>query len=151
MKKLLLLSLIGLNACQEPVCEKGIDQTTGLAIRVLDRQYFAYDQEQGEDLTRNGLMISSRDQYENVFSQCCGNRLENIDFTQYDLLGLTTVNRGSNSHYIRDVKRDDTNKKITYTVSEAYCTRSSPVEGHSNFVVVPKIPAGYQVDYVRNQ
>lgn len=151
MKKLYLLSLISLWACQEPDCQQGTDQTTGLVLRTLDRSYSAYDQKQGEDLSRNGIRISTANQYKQVFAHCCQNRLDSLDFAQYEILGLTTVNKGSNSRYIYDVKRDDTAKKITYTVSEEYCSHSSPIDGRGNFVVVAKLPSDYQVDYVRNQ
>jgi len=151
MKKMLLLSLLGLTSCQDPTCEKNADQTAGLVLRVLDRRYFAYDTKQGEDLSRNGIKISSTEQYKQVFVDCCANRLDSVDFSQYDILGLTTVNQGSNSSYIMNVTRDDRKKKVIYSVSENYCRRSSPIDGRSNFVVVPKLPAGYWVEYVRNQ
>lgn len=151
MKNLYLLLLISLWSCQEPNCQKGPDQTTGLVLRTLDRTYSAYDQKLGEDLSRNGIRISNAIQYNQAFAYCCQNRLDSLDFTQYDILGLTTVNKGSNSRYTYDVKRDDATKKITYTVSEEYCNRSSPIDGRSNFVIVPKLPSDYQVVYVRNQ
>lgn len=151
MKKLLLFSVLGLLACQKPLCEKGPDQTTGLVLRVLDKQYWAYDKKQGEDLSRFGIKISTADQYKRAFAYCCESRLDSIDFVQYDLLGLSTVNKGNNSHYIRDVKRDDAAKKVIYSVSEEYCTRSSPVEGQSNFVLVAKLPSDYRTEYIRNQ
>lgn len=151
IKKILLLSLLSFLSCEEPLCEPGSDQTTGLAIQVLDRRYLAYDEKLGEDLGRNGIKITSSDQYRRVFAYCCANQLDSIDFSRYDLLGLTTVNKGSKSRYIRDVKQDETAKKITYSVSEEYCTRSSPVDGRSNFVLVPKLPAAYPIEYVRHQ
>ncbi|GAB3743766.1 hypothetical protein GCM10028816_54190 [Spirosoma lituiforme] len=123
---------------------------TGLTLRLLDQRYSAYDQKEG-DLSRSGIRISDASQYKRVFASCCESRLDSIDFTRYEILGLTTVNKGSNSRYIHDVKRDDTTKKITYTVSEEYCTRSSPIDGRSNLIVVAKLPSDYQVEYVRNQ
>lgn len=151
MKNLYLFSLISLWACQEPNCQKGADQTTGLVLRTLDKTYSAYDQKQGEDLSRNGIRISTVNQYKLAFAYCCQNRLDSLDFAQYEILGLTTVNKGSNSRYIYDVKRDDIAKKVTYTVSEEYCNRSSPIDGRSNFVVIAKLPSGYQIEYIRNQ
>lgn len=151
MKNLYPLLFISLWACQEPNCQKGADQTTGLVLRALDRTYSAYDQKQGEDLSRNGIRISNVNQYKQAFAYCCQNRLDSLDFARQELLGLTTVNRGNNSRYIYDVKRDDVAKRVTYTVSEEYCNRSSPTDGRSNFVVVPKLPSDYQIEYVRNQ
>lgn len=152
MKKLCLLPLfIAVLSCQDPFCEQATDQSTGLIVRVLDDRYLAYDEKQGEELSRNGMQITTPEQYKRVFAHCCENRLGSIDFARFDILGLTTVNRGSSSHYLRDVKRDDAAKTITYTVTEQYCKRSSPVDGNSNLVVVPKVPVDYRVEFVRNQ
>jgi hypothetical protein len=151
MKKLCLFPLlVAVLACQAPFCEQGTDQSAGLIVRVLDDRYLAYDVKQGEDLSRNGIQITTPEQYKRVFAYCCENRLDSVDFARFDILGLTTVNRGS-SHYLRDVKRDDVAKTITYTVTEQYCKRSSPVDGNSNLVVVPKVPVDYRVEFVRNQ
>ncbi|GAB3988858.1 hypothetical protein GCM10028807_12430 [Spirosoma daeguense] len=151
MKKLfLLLGSAILFSCEKPFCEETSDQTAGLVIRVLDRKYLAYDTSTG-DLSRFGIKVSNEQQYQRVFAHCCESRLDTIDFEKFDILGLTTVNRGNSSGYLLDVKRDDSSKKIIYTVTEHYCERSSPVDGRSNFVVVPKLPADYQVEYVRNQ
>lgn len=151
MKKLLFLSLLALNACEKPFCnEKPNDEIAGTVIKVIgDRTYLAYDPERGEDLARFGLHITTDAQYRRVFARCCAARLDSLDFAQYDILGLSTVNKGQNSTYLREVQRDDTARKVTYTVTERYCQRSSPVEGHGNFVLVPKVPSGYSVAYVR--
>ena len=149
MKKLLLLSFLGLFSCITPTCPTLPDQDTGLIVRVLPQGYLAYGQE--GDLGRNGIEISTDEVYRRVFETCCKSQLDSVDFRQFDVLGLTTVNRGSSSSYVLDVQRDDATKKITYSVTERYCKRSSPVDGRGNFVVVPKRPAGYTLEYVRNQ
>jgi hypothetical protein len=146
-----LLLLIGLLSCRDPFCSDKSDQTMGLAIRVLDNLQTAYDQQRGEDLGRFGIRISSLEEYKRVFASCCAIRLDSIDFAQYEILGLTTINRGRNSSYIREVKRDNANKKIVYTVTEEYCQRSSPVLGNGNFVLVAKLPSDYTVEYIRHQ
>ncbi|MBD2703484.1 hypothetical protein IC229_22760 [Spirosoma sp. BT702] len=158
MKKLNFLLLLVVCACQEqgPNCEettnqRTTDQTAGLVVSMLDDRYLAYDTKQGEDLGRFGIKITDAQQYRRVFSYCCENRLDSVDFAQFDVLGLTTVNLGSNSTYLLDVKRDDAAKKIVYTVTERYCQKASPFDGRGNFVVVPKLPTAYQVEYVRNQ
>ncbi|MPR36020.1 hypothetical protein [Salmonirosea aquatica] len=151
MKKLLFLSLLALYACDKPFCnEKPNDEIAGIVIKVIgDQTYSAYDPERGEDLARFGIHITTDAQYRRVFAHCCAARLDSLDFTQYDLLGLTTVNKGQHSTYLRNVQRDESAKKVTYTVTERYCKRSSPVEGQGNFVLVPKVPSGYSVEYVR--
>ena len=149
MKYLISFCLIGLLACRDPFCADQSDQTAGFVVRVLARHYIAY--QGGEDLGRFGIRISSKERYEQVFSGCCASRLDSIDFSQFEILGLSTVNKGSRSGYLRDVQRDDVNKKITYTVTERYCQRSSPSDGRGNYVLMPKQPSNYKVDYVRNQ
>jgi hypothetical protein len=148
----LALSLAAcLVSCEKPFCnEKPTDEIAGIVIRVLgDQTYSAYDPERGEDLARFGIHITTDAQYRRVFAYCCAARLDSLNFAQYDILGLSTVNQGQQSTYLREVHRDETNKKVIYTVTERYCKRSSPVEGQGNFVLVPKLPSGYSVEYVR--
>lgn len=152
MKKyILFLVALALFSCKEPFCEQNTDQATGQVVKVLDSRYRAYDARQGEDLSRFGIWITSPEQYKRVFAHCCASQLDSVDFDRFDILGLSTVNQGSNSSYLRDVKRDDAAQKITYTVTEQYCKRASPLDGKSNLVLVPKIPATYTIAYVRNQ
>lgn len=154
MKKLtvLLAALTGLSvlACRKPFCWDHSDQLSGEAIRYIENLPVAYDQSIG-DLGRYGIRISDSQQYRKVFNYLPGIRLDSIDFGKYELLGLSTVNRGSRSSYIRDVKIDDTSKLITYIVTEEYCARSSPFDGKSNFVLINKLPSTYRVEYKRNQ
>lgn len=150
MKKLLILSLLGLFACHEPDCEQLADQSTGLVEKVLPHDYSAYSQDIG-DLGRYGIEISTDEMYRRVFANCCKSQLDSIDFDKFDMLGLTTVNRGASSSYVLDVQQDDVAKKITYTITERYCKRASPIDGRGNFVLVPKLPNGYKIAYMRNQ
>lgn len=149
MKKILLLSLLGLVACEDPFCEEKPDEVAGLVVRVLDTNYLAYEQNTG-DLARNGIHVTSAEQFRQVFTYCCATRLDSIDFTKYDVLGKSTVNRGSKSSYRREVRRDDQNKKIIYTITEQYCQKASPVDGQGNFVIIPKVPADYRVEYIHH-
>lgn len=154
MKQLacIFLFCLLLSGCEKPFCQKETsDEVSGIALRVVgDGTYLAYQEGVG-DLNRNGMHISTETEYQQVFNYCCAGRLESIDFTQYDVLGLSTVNRGTRSTYLRDVQIDEKNKKVVYTVTERYCRRSSPVLGQGNFVLVPKLPSGYTIEYIRNQ
>lgn len=147
-----MFSLLGLVCCikeRQPCPAKQPDSISGIVVRVLDDKYIAYEQSIG-DLGSNGIKLSSESNYKNVFAYCCQGDLDTIDFDKYDVLGLSTVNRGSNSSYVLDVKKDDGAKKVIYTVTENYCQTASPFDGRGNFVVIPKIPSGYTVEYVRN-
>jgi hypothetical protein len=152
MKVILLsfaLSLL-LLSCEKPFChEKPNDEIAGIVIRLIgDGRYLAYQEGIG-DLNRYGMHITTDVDYRHVFEHCCAGRLDTIDFTKYDILGLGTLNKGQKSTYLREVYMDDARKKVFYTVTERYCRRSSPVQGHGNFVLVPKLPQGYSIEYIR--
>ena len=151
MRYLVVLLVFVLFSCVDPFCSEQSDRMAGLVVRVLDRPYAATDAQQGEDLGRLGIRISTQEQYKKVFASCCATRLDSIDFTKVEILGLSTISRGIHTSYIRDVQRDDTNKRITYTVTEHYCQSGSPHDGQSNLVVIPKQPSDYETTYVRKQ
>ncbi|GAB3331715.1 hypothetical protein GCM10027299_37620 [Larkinella ripae] len=148
MKSVLFLLILGFLSCQdEPTCEQTDDEATGIITRVLSNRV-AYDQSTG-DLGTRGLLITTSEQYQRVFANCCNGTLGAVNFNENDVIGLSTVNQGCSSSYQRDVKRDDAAKRIVYTVTERYCRKCSPVDGQGNFVVIPKVPGGYTVEYFR--
>ncbi|MGV3559019.1 hypothetical protein [Larkinella arboricola] len=150
MKNLLLLLLLPFLSCQdEPTCEKTDDEATGIIIGVLSNRV-ALDPAAG-DLGREGIRISTSEDYQRLFANCCNGHLGAVNFNESDVLGLSTVNRGCSSSYQRNVRRDDANKRIVYTVTELYCKQCSPTDGQGNFVIIPKVPGGYTVEYVRKQ
>jgi hypothetical protein len=154
MKRLIVLVAVSaglsVSACRKPFCQDQSDQLSGEAIRYMRDLPVPYEQNTG-DLARYGIRVSNAQQHRRVFGYSPSIRLDSIDFNKYELLGLSTVNRGSRSSYIRDVKKDDANKLIVYTVTEEYCSRSSPIEGNSNLVLINKLPSTYRVEYKRNQ
>ncbi|MFD1141423.1 hypothetical protein ACFQ4C_09895 [Larkinella insperata] len=146
---LLLLPFLSLSCQDEPTCEKTDDEATGIIISVLSNRV-ANDPVAG-DLGREGIRISTPEDYQRLFVGCCNGHLGAVNFNESDVLGLSTVNRGCSSSYQRNVRRDDATKRIIYTVTELYCKKCSPVDGQGNFVIIPKVPEGYTVEYVRKQ
>jgi hypothetical protein len=144
MRKLLCFLPLLLWSCEKPIYnEKPNDEIAGIVVRLIgDGRYLAYQQNIG-DLSRSGIHITQDAEYRQVFDYCCAGNLESIDFKRYDILGLSTVNKGTNSTYLRNVQIDEANEKVVYTITERYCKRSSPVDGKGNFVLVPKLPVGY--------
>lgn len=150
MKKLLLLFLVPFLSCRdEPTCEKTDDEATGIIVGVLSNRV-ASDPALG-DLGTNGIRISTSEDYQRLFAGCCNGHMGAVNFNESDVLGLSTVNKGCSSSYQRDVRRDDATKRIIYTVTELYCKPCSPVDGQGNFVIIPKVPNGYTVEYARKQ
>lgn len=151
MKKLLIVSLLALHGCEKPFCnEKSNNEIAGIVVRALGGHgnYLAYQEGVG-DLNRFGMHITTDAEYHRVFEYCCAGQLDSVDFTKYDILGLGTLDKGVKSTYLRQAHLDETRKKVIYTVTERYCRRSSPVRGNGNFVLVPEVPPGYSVEYVR--
>lgn len=138
-------------SCEKPFCnEKPNDEIAGIVVRPLggNGNYLAYRKDVG-DLNRFGMHITTDKEYREAFAYCCEGKLDSVDFAKYDILGLGTLDKGVHSTYLREVVINESVKKVVYTVTERYCRRSSPVRGNGNFVIVPKLPIAYSVEYVR--
>ncbi|MFC1730494.1 hypothetical protein ACFL6I_09170 [candidate division KSB1 bacterium] len=87
------------------------------------------------------------DQYQ-VLHKCeWGKEPPAIDFSQKTLLGQFTTGGGCSIEYNRIVKRFDEEKKIVYTVEvkeKGFCDMAGI---SMNWITIPKIPAGYGVEF----
>lgn len=77
-------------------------------------------------------------------SPCAGYTLPHIDFNQYTLLGKYATGK-CKAEFHRQVIRDDAAKTYNFTVyvfDKGIC-KSEPID--MNWVIVPKLPQGYNV------
>lgn len=73
--------------------------------------------------------------------------LVNPDFEQYSLLGMRTEVKACAVEYIREVAIDQAAKKYTYTVQAIPCGDCNTVYISMNWVLVPKLPQDFTVDF----
>ncbi|MDY0142277.1 MAG: hypothetical protein RBR97_10315 [Bacteroidales bacterium] len=76
--------------------------------------------------------------------------LPEIDFAIYSLLGKFTVSDGEVKYYKREVIKDVGSLKYTYKIYMK-CKNNSKAAVSMNWVLVPKLPAGYSVEFIVNK
>jgi len=79
--------------------------------------------------------------------ECVGSTLPEIDFNVYTLLGLY-ADGACNVGFDRIVMQDDDLKKYIYTVGVNACGACESLRFSMNWVVVPKLPDDYTVEFV---
>ena len=84
--------------------------------------------------------------FEFVDSQIVNN-FELINFSKYTLLSQETTGSGCETHFIKNLKKDDQNKKIIYTVTVEEIGSCEPLEFSKNWIITPKIPDNYIVEF----
>ena len=80
---------------------------------------------------------------------CADYTLPPIDFSRKTLLGHYSSISGCNAFYERELLANPKDKTYTYSIqvtSEKTCSEPSIIE-HYNWIVVPKIPEAYNVDF----
>lgn len=70
--------------------------------------------------------------------------VEEIDFSNYTLLGLTASGT-CNAIFKRDVSRNNATKKVIYSIEVMECGTCKKLKLSYNWVLVPKIPNDYEV------
>jgi len=79
--------------------------------------------------------------------ECMGMTLPEIDFNTQTLLGLY-ADGTCNVGFDRIVLRDDDLKKYTYTVGVNACGMCESLRFSMNWVLVPKLPEDYTVEFI---
>ncbi|MBZ0244137.1 MAG: hypothetical protein K8F24_13030 [Bacteroidales bacterium] len=77
---------------------------------------------------------------------CDDYTLPDIDFTTYSLLGKYTVSNGEVKYYKREVVKDDGGMKYIYNIY-LKSKNNKRAEISMNWVLVPKLQAGYGVEF----
>lgn len=95
-----------------------------------------------ENFQTYGSQIKKKD------AKCQEEFLPAIDFSKYSLLSKRTKGGGCSDHYRRRVYNDPSRKVILYEVIVEYVGTCEKLCGNFNWVVVPKIPEDYTVEFV---
>ncbi len=70
-----------------------------------------------------------------------------IDFNEYTLLGFWTTGQ-CETKFIREVLKNETDNKYTYTITVKDCGTCKSERYDANLVLVPKISDGFMVDFI---
>ena len=81
-------------------------------------------------------------------NDCQNAQLPYIDFSQYTLL-CNKIETTCARSVSQKVEKDDTNKKYIYsiTIDDRWCGMTRKYKGNACWVLVPKLPIGYTVDF----
>jgi len=71
-----------------------------------------------------------------------------IDFSKSTLLGIYTSGGGCNIQFIREVEKEEENKKYVYTIRIRECGWCDMGFISMNWVLVPKLPEGWIVKFI---
>jgi len=153
MKKTIFVILLGLLLFS---CEKKCklpDRTIGTGEIVSDalvRETNWWELLGFNSYSREGYIINSEE--ENIFdlkvSYDDGQTFEPIDFTIYTVLGKKASGGGCGIIFVRDVSKNDILKKYVYTITVFQCGDCFKSGESMNWVLVPKIPEDYTVEFV---
>lgn len=95
-------------------------------------------------------IITNDSLYQNLLTLgtvvCDDYTLPEIDFATYTLLGKFTFSNGSPKYYKREVIKDEGNMKYIYNIYMK-CKNNKKEALSMNWVLVPKLPAGYSVEF----
>jgi hypothetical protein len=97
------------------------------------------------------FVITNQSAYNKLIYYSYGNNgvcaLNPIDFSRYSLLGLNTF-VSCNYKIVRNVVIDEAKKKYVYTIEINECGKCSEQSYIQHWVLIPKIKAGYAVEFV---
>lgn len=154
---LFLLLSVALNSCKKPcILKDHSSEISGIIISEFDfDECFSLYEEYSNDYP--GILVNDDSTYQalplrsHAYREGCLNKPRpNIDFTKYTLLGLFTQG-GCDVYYRRKVEKDDVNKRYIYSVKIKECGVCKKLMINNNWVLVPKLPTGYTVQYERKQ
>ncbi len=114
----------------------------------------------GDSTAKNNIIINSNSDLEAYFDNrryndrsryapsypCINFKPESVDFSKYTLLG-NYAQGGCDAAFTRSVIPDDNNKRYNYTVKVRQAGLCKKLVYSMNWVLVPKLPPGYSVDF----
>jgi hypothetical protein len=105
------------------------------------------------DLLDDEFILNSEQEYQSLLNysflgtRCENYQLPSIDFSQYTLLGKYTQGGGCTIDFVRKIYKDESDKKITYSIKvdgKGFCKKLGM---SMNWVLIPKFPSDYTVEF----
>lgn len=98
-----------------------------------------------------GLLSDSASEFvidnDSTFMKTFPGQSVGINFRIHTLLGVYTSNGGCNVSYLRMVERQENSKTYLYKVQVNSCGLCKKLAINFNWVLVPKLPAGWKVEF----
>ncbi len=95
------------------------------------------------------FVIDSQSELDSVTNLNTGCNQPEINFSQYTVIGMYAYTEGKGSYY-RNVEIDTANLTYDYTITVKTCGECNCLSQNMNWVLVPKLPEGYTVDFTLN-
>lgn len=101
---------------------------------------------------QGNYVITNQIDYEEIeliewIDTCKSKKLNPIDFTNYTLLGMFARGR-CRVNFEREVISDSNNQKYIYTIKVNECGNCETNYEHMNWVLVPKLPDNWTVEFI---
>jgi hypothetical protein len=122
----------------EETCES-IIENTGIIVESVD---FSCDTPYRD----GSFIINSQNELDSIIDLNSGCNRPSIDFAQYTVLGRYAYASCVGSYY-REVVSDTANQQYNYSISVISCGDCDCLCENMNWVLVPKLPEGYAVEF----
>ena len=95
------------------------------------------------------FIIRSQEELDSLYREfeCDSKEDAGIDFSESTLLGMYTSGGGCNIQFIREVERDEENKRYVFTVKIRECGICAMLGISMNWVLVPRLPETWTVEF----
>ena len=148
----LIGSISFINGCKkDPFCDAK-DSISGI---IKERYIFGCGYYDGK-LNEKQFIIDNDSSFQALLSkgkgsqsreQCKDEDFPKIDFSQNTLLGLYADGGGCSTGFERNVTKDEGNKVYQYTIKVNECGQCDKLRLDMNWVLVPKLPQDYKVEF----
>lgn len=150
--KVVFISLFLISCSKMPWCW-GEDKNEGLIIESYSMKDFPMCVERYVQENET-LIISSEEELLKIIDSTCTSMPQagynetppDIDFEKYSLIGQWATGQ-CETKFLREVEKDEDNKKITFTIQVRECGTCKSERYDANLVTIPKIPVDYQVEF----
>ncbi|MCH8555123.1 MAG: hypothetical protein LAT76_08195 [Schleiferiaceae bacterium] len=140
----LVLAVIGCGDNRDNCSSPGA--LLGIAERSLSITCFP-DPSNGEYVVQSNAQLDALFEKSNTAGIPCN--LQEIDFETHTLLGFYTVVKGCDARFNREVEKVETLRRYIFRVTVDVCSPCEDAIFSYNWVLVPKLPPGYTVDFIR--